>query len=168
MNHEEPYAEQFIEDARRAERCVWCGRDKRRNSRGLCRSCDGVRRKIERLEKLASERRGDPVLEWELQVAHAEKEDCIAWGEMLRGVLGHVDSVDLEHWFCMLAKRIAGDDRMYANMATALGWSFSPEQHRMLAYLFWRVFSEEASRRRWLDARYKPVTRKTPARQDHG
>ena len=163
MNHEEPYAKQFIEDARRAERCGWCGRDKRRNSRGLCRSCDGIRRKVERLEKLTSKHRGNFVLGWELQVARAQKEDCIAWGEMLPGVLGHVDSLDLERWFCVMAKRITGDDRMYANMATILGWSFSPEQHRMLGYLFWRVFSEEASRRRWLNARYKPLARRRGA-----
>jgi hypothetical protein len=45
----------------------------------------------------------------------------------------------------MLAKRIAKDKRMHYNSATMLGWTFTAEQRQVLAYLFWEIFSDEAS-----------------------
>jgi hypothetical protein len=86
-------------------------------------------------------------LDWELKVARAERKDCIAWGGMLRGILGQVDPIGLERWFSMLSERIAAHD-MHANSATMLGWTFAPEQRQALAYMFWQIFSEEASRHR--------------------
>jgi hypothetical protein len=138
----ESHAQKFMERAREANRCVWCARAKPKNRKGLCRHCEKIRRKIEKLEMLPP---GSFMLDWELRVARAEKEGCIVWGGMPNGILGEVTPLDLEHWFCMLAKRIARDRRMHSNSATMLGWTFTPEQRQVLAYMFWQVFGEEAS-----------------------
>jgi integrase len=66
-------------------------------------------------------------------------------GTMLRGILdGEVSPLDLEHWFTELGKRIAMQPRrkprLHYNIATPLGWSFSPPQRQLLAYLFWESF----------------------------
>jgi hypothetical protein len=150
------YAKQFIEDARRAVRCDWCGRDARRNRRGLCRHCNEIRKTIEKLEKLAARknRKPDFMLDYELKVAKAEKKDCVAWGQILRTLLGGVDPLDLEHWFCMVAKRIARDRNMHYGTATMLGWTFTGEQRQVLAYMFWEIFGADASHNRRARVRY--------------
>jgi hypothetical protein len=67
----------------------------------LCRHCDEVRKSIVRLEKLGIGKNRKPnfILDWELKVARAEKQDCLDWGDILRGILVCVDPLDLEHWF---------------------------------------------------------------------
>jgi hypothetical protein len=45
---------------------------------------------------------------------------------------------------------------MCSNLATMLGWTFSPDQRKVLAYFFWRMFSDEASRNRKNRVRYSP------------
>ncbi|SRR6266481_1902188 len=149
IQRDEEYAPQFIEDARQAERCDWCGRDARRNRKRFCRHCNEIRRRIEELEKLAqTSGKQNFMLDWELRVARAEKEDCIAWGGMVRRIFGQVAPLDLEHWFCMLAKRIARDRNMHYGTATMLGWTFTPAQRQVLAYMFWEIFGAEASHNR--------------------
>ena len=91
-----PYANQFIEYVRKAERCGWCKRDKKRNGRGLCRHCDKIWGRIESLEKLKL--RHKRTIDLELKVAHAEKEGCI---ESAR-----VFGVNLDP-LCGLRKRLA-------------------------------------------------------------
>jgi len=125
---EKPYAVQFIEDAKALERCEWCARDKPLYRKGLWRHCWDIRSKLARLEKLAAKHKRNMLVDWELR-ERARKKDCVIWGKMLPRFLGHVDSLDLEHWFCMVEKRIARDDRVCSNLATMLGWTFSPDQH---------------------------------------
>ena len=141
---DDSYAHEFMADAQKADRCEWCAREKRKNRKGLCRHCDKIRRTIEQLERLP---RRDFLLDWELRVARAERKDCKAWGGLLRGILGHVDPINLERWFSMLSERIAGRD-MHSNSATMLGWTFSPGERQVLAYMFWQMFGENASRNR--------------------
>jgi len=100
------------------------------------------------------------LLEWELKVAREEKRDCIAWGETLKTLLVRVDALDLEHWLCMLAKRIARDKRMHYNTATMLGWTFTAEQRQVLAYLFWETLGADASRNRKGRAQHRAVVGK--------
>jgi len=46
------------------------------------------------------------------------------------------------------AKRIAGDDKKMQSRANILGWTFTQEQRQVLAYLFWEILGEHASRHR--------------------
>jgi hypothetical protein len=56
----------------------------------LCRHCDRIRLKLERLEKLAAKHKHNLMVDWEIRLARAQKKDCIGWGKMLPSVLGHV------------------------------------------------------------------------------
>src|SRR6266849_2268952 len=146
---EKSYAKEFIADVRKADRCDWCWRDARKNRRGLCRHCNEIRKDLERLEKRTAEGTVNFILDWNLRVARREKEDCIAWGNIGRGILDRpVSGLDLEHWFCDLAKRLARDRKMHYGTANILGWTFTPEQRQVLAYLFWEIFGAEASHNR--------------------
>jgi hypothetical protein len=147
--HGESYAREFIGDMLRQARCDWCGRDARLTRKMLCRHCNDIRKRIESLEdKMRRIRKPDFLLDCDLRVAQAEKRDCIVWGEMLKTLLVRVDALDLEHWLCALAKRIARDKRTHYNTATMLGWTFTAEQRQVLAYLFWEILGAEASRHR--------------------
>ena len=147
---EKPYAKEFMTGVRERDRCDWCGRDERMKRKGLCRHCNKVQKDLDRIEKLAVSEPGDFVLNWELRVARQKKKDCVVWGQMLRGILdGPVDALGLEGWFRMLARKIARDDVMHRGTATMLGWTFTPEQRQVLAYMFWEVFGAEASHNRW-------------------
>jgi hypothetical protein len=151
---EESYAKEFMDDLQRADRCDWCGRDKRRNRVGLCRHCNEIRKKLRKLEKLALTSKPNFMLDWELKVLQQKKKDCISWGQMLQGILGAVDALDLEHWFCMIAQHIARDDRMHYGTATMLGWTFTAEQRQVLGYMFWEIFGAHASHNRQNRAAY--------------
>jgi hypothetical protein len=143
---QDSYAKQFIEDARRAVRCAWCGRDKNLNTKSLCRHCNGVRKDLQRREKLKPQTSAE---KWYLELAQEKKQSCVGWGQMLRGILNaRVSGLDLERWFSMMARSVAGDDRIHRSAATMLGWTFTAEQRQVLAYMFWEVFSAQASRHR--------------------
>lgn len=127
----------------------------------LCRHCNDIRKEIEKLEgKMRRIRKPNFLLDCELKVARAEKKDCTAWGGMLKTLLVRVDALDLEHWLCMLAKRIARDKRMHYNTATMLGWTFATEQRQVLAYLFWEILGADASRNRKGRAQHRAVVGK--------
>jgi len=151
-NQSQPYAKKFIENAKSYDRCDWCGRIGKKNRRGLCRSCNRVYKEVESLEKQIREQPAslpNYILDWDLKVAKQMKRDCIAWGNILKGILsGPIDSLDLEHWFRKMARSIARDDRMHVGLATTLGWVFTAAQRQFLAYLFWEVFGAEASHNR--------------------
>jgi hypothetical protein len=86
------------------------------------------------------------MLNWELRVAKQMKNDCVAWGNILKLILvGPVDSLRLEHWFRRVAETIARDKRMHFGMANTLAGVFAPAQRQVLACLFWEVFGAEAS-----------------------
>jgi hypothetical protein len=144
--HDPSPAKQFLEGARRSPRCDWCARDKRLNGKGLCGSCNEVRKNLERMEraKLTS---WTEKFHWRL--AREKKKNCMGWGRQLPGILnGPVSGLDVERWFRMVARHIARDKKMYDGIATTLGWAFSAEQRQMLAYLFWEIFGEQASHHR--------------------
>jgi hypothetical protein len=155
------YAKQFIEDAKRAERCNWCLRAKSKNTLGLCRHCNEIKKRIARLELAIRKSKPNYMLDWELQVGKEEQADCKAWGAILTSIFAGVDSLDLEHWFSKLSDHIAGDTNMHSNSATMLGWTFDAAQHEALAYLFWEMFAEHASRHRKSRARSKALRRST-------
>jgi len=142
------YGKEFMVGVRERDSCDWCGRDKRMKRKGLCRHCNEARKDLERNEKLAASEPSDFVLNWELRVARQKKKDCSAWGQMLHSILdGPVEALCLEHWF-RVAEKIARDDAMHRGLATMLGWTFTAEQRQVLAYLFWRIFSANASHNR--------------------
>jgi len=149
----ESYAKQLIESVRGFDRCNWCGREARKNRKGLCRPCDRVLNNLEAVEKHIREhppKSRDFMLDWELRVAREMKNDCIAWGQMLKNILaGPVDSLSLEHWFGKIAGTVARDEKMYHGMANVLGAVFSAEQRQVLSYLLWKVFATEASHTRF-------------------
>ena len=129
-----------------AVRCHWCGRDKDLNHKILCGSCNKCRTNIEKRVGLNPRTFTG---KWFLRLTQEKKNNCVSWGRMLPGILdGPVSGLNLEHWFRMVAKRIARDEKMYDGIATTLGWAFSAEQRQMLAYMFWRIFGEEASHHR--------------------
>jgi hypothetical protein len=148
---QESYAKEFIEGMRQSVRCHWCGRDEKKNRKGLCRHCNNVRKDLESIEKLADDP-SEPktfMLDWELRIARQQQKDCMAWGQMLHGILdGPVECLELEHWFRRVAESIARDKRMHYGMANTLCWIFSAEQRQVLAYLLWEVFGAEASHNR--------------------
>lgn len=148
-----PYAIKWVEGARHAIRCKWCGRDARRNRKGLCSHCNEVRKDLEKIEKQATQACPGLVpqlwLERELTIAREKKDDCIYWGQHLRDILfGRVDAFTLERWFRLIASRIAKNGRIHSNIATPLAWTFTGEQRQILAYLFWEIFGAEASHNR--------------------
>jgi hypothetical protein len=141
------YAQEFVAGIQLEDRCSWCKRTKKRNRVGLCRHCNEIRKRVEKLEKATRrKRKPDFNLEQELKIALAEKDSCVGWGETLGSILGQV--TDLEHWFCMVATRIARDRKMHYGTATMLGWTFTAEQRQVLAYMFWEIFSADASHNR--------------------
>jgi len=138
----------FMEMVRKCERCEWCGRDKKKNRRGLCRSCDGVRKQLDSLEAQKDVEKNFH-LRWDLDVTRRMKKDCIAWGNMLKPILGDaVSALQLEHDFRRLARSIARDNKMFFHWADVLADQFDKEQRHVLAYLFWKIYSEQASRNR--------------------
>ena len=151
------YADEFLQDAKNAERCDSCLRAKSKNRFGLCRHCNEIRKRIAKLELAISKSKPNMALDWELQVAKAERDECKAWGGMLKSILAGVDSVDLEHWFSKLSGHIAGDVDMHSASAITIGWIFDPAQRQVLAYMFWEMFAQHASRNRRNKARYQPL-----------
>lgn len=151
-NERESYAKEFIESVRRFGRCEWCGRNARKNRKGLCRPCNGVRKHLDAVEKQGRERPSgseDFTLNWELRVAREMKNDCIAWGRMLEHILNAPsEPLSLEHWFRRVAENVARDKTMHYGMASTLASVFAPAQRQVLAYLFWEVFSAAASHNR--------------------
>jgi hypothetical protein len=149
MPVQESYAKTFIAQVRHFERCDWCGRDKPKKRNGLCRHCDDVRRSLEKVENEAASKRLSFGLDFNLRVAREKKKDCINWGKSVKNILdGQVSPLELEHRFRRLAECIARDKRMHYGIATMLGWTFTAEQRQVLAYLFWQIFAEHASRNR--------------------
>jgi hypothetical protein len=148
MHHDyEAFAKEFIESVRNVERCNWCGRVANRNRKGLCRPCDGIRKRL-----ATAENHSEPdnvYVKHELKVARQMKKDCIIWGEMLKGIVEVPgDSLQLEGWLRRVAEKIANDKRMHYGMANTLGSTFAPAQRQVLAYLLWEVFAAEASHNR--------------------
>jgi hypothetical protein len=154
------YAKIFIKDAKSAQRCDWCLRARLKNRFGLCRHCNEIRKRIAKLELAIRKSKPDFTLDWEFQVAKAERDDCKAWGGMLKSIFASVDSLDLEHWFSKLSGHIAADLDRHSASATTLGWTFDASQHQVLAYIFWEIFAQHASRNRRNNARYKPLHKK--------
>jgi hypothetical protein len=148
MPYEDQEARQFIKLARGFSRCDWCKRDKPRNGRGLCRHCNDVRLNLEKTQK----RDPHPRVftgKWFLRLAREKKNSCIGWGKMLRNILdGDVSPLQLEHWLWLIAKRVGSGEKQVYGLATPLGRMFTPAQRQVLAYLFWEILSEHASRHR--------------------
>ena len=142
----------FMEMVRKYDRCEWCRRDKNKNRRGLCRSCDSVRKRLDSLEAQKDVEKNFH-LRWDLGVTRRMKKDCIAWGNMLKPILGDaVSTLKLEHDFRRLARSIARDNKMFSHWADVLADQFDKEQRHVLAYLFWKIYSEQASRNRRIRA----------------
>jgi hypothetical protein len=140
------YAKQFIEIARQAVRCNWCGRDKKLNRQGLCRHCNEVRKDLEEQEKLKPTTFTE---KWYLNLAREKKKSCVVWGQMVPGILdAPVSGLSLEHWFRLIARRIARNNKMYDGWANMLNQTFAAEQRQVLAYMFWEIFGEDASHHR--------------------
>lgn len=142
----EPYAETWIRSERSTERCEWCGDSKRMPRIRLCRACNRVRKNLLRLEKLVKEKRPSAngkarsFLDVELAAAKNVKNLCILEGNKVRDILSEVTGLELEHWFSAVAARIAKKPRLHYKKATMLGWTFTPAERQVLAYLFWQVF----------------------------
>ena len=147
MQHDyEAFAKEFIESIRNVERCNWCGRGTNRNRRGLCRSCDGVRKRLAKTEEAHHAEPDNFFVEHELKIARQMKKDCIIWGKMLKGIVDVPgDSLQLEGWLRRVAEKVANDKRMHYGMANTLGLTFPPAQRQVLAYLLWEIFAAEAS-----------------------
>src|SRR5436190_16741359 len=109
--HGESYATEFIENARHFERCDWCGRDGSKNRKGLCRHCNEVRKDLEHIQKRIPQPRTFTE-KWYLRLAQEKKESCVAWGKMVRNILdGSVAPLQLEHWFCQVARRVGAGEK---------------------------------------------------------
>jgi hypothetical protein len=139
-DQQEPYTKEFVESMRHTPRCAWCRRDGSKLSQGFCRHCSKVRKNLERVEKQVQERRPEEAssferdcLKLELEIARAQKKDCIEWGEKLDYILASVDSQHLAGWFRLVAKRIAKDEGMHFSAAELLE-EFTTEQRQVLAY----------------------------------
>ena len=150
--YEDKATAQALEAWRGQQRCDWCGRPKPLNRRLLCASCNQTRVRAERLEKIvANHPGGHPPfgLRHELKIASQMCAECKAWGGMVKDILfGQLTPLDLEHWVCAVAKRVAGSDRTQNGAANLLAAVFSPEQRRFLAYTFWEMLGEQASHNR--------------------
>jgi hypothetical protein len=141
-------AQQFIQSVRTFVRCAWCGRDRRKNRKELCRSCDRVRKQLEDV-KHNLPRRKAYAQKFSLTLARRRKQRCIWWGTRLKDILaGPVDALKTEEWFREVARRIGPNDKAMYGMANQLGWTFAPEQRQLLAYLFWLILGEDDSRHR--------------------
>jgi hypothetical protein len=130
----------------------------------LCRHCNEVRRELSTTQELDKTRRPKAdrhqlfVLDRELAIAENMKRLCITSGNIVRRILdGVVTLLDLEEWFNEVADGIARKPRLHYNTATQLGWTFSPPQLQVLAYLFWQIFRVEwqYTRRNRADALYQ-------------
>lgn len=148
MRPQEPYEKQFVQYARQAKRCDWCGRDRPKKRPGSCRHCNEVHKNLERIQKRFPKPKTFTE-KWSLKLAQEKKKQCLAWGAMVRGIFGGpVTPLDLGCWFCLIEKRITKDEKKLRGEATTLGWIFTPEQRQVLAYLFWKILGEHASRHR--------------------
>jgi hypothetical protein len=92
----------------------------------------------------------------EAQIAQYKKDECIASGEKLDLILaGPFDCLSLEHYFREVDDRVASDEHLLYNLAGTLELLFTPEQIRVLGYLFWETFSEEESHKRQQKATFR-------------
>ncbi len=154
-NGMKPYAEEWIEDASNETRCEWCGEPERMPRIKLCRHCNRIRKELEKTrqrvaqEKVTANKHEEFILDSALATLEEEKQSCISDGKSLKYLLEGVDSMGLESWFRWAAKRIVRKSRLHSRIATPLGWTFTPSQRQVIAYLFWEIFHADARRNRW-------------------
>jgi hypothetical protein len=100
---DKPYADTWIENLRLVTRCEWCGVGTRRlTRRGLCRHCNEIRKKLDKLQKMTktppSTIGPSYHFQMELAIMEAEKANCIVYGNVVKRILnGGVDGLSLEH-----------------------------------------------------------------------
>jgi hypothetical protein len=150
--YEDKATAQALETWRGQRRCDWCGRTKTLNRRQRCASCDQNRKRAERLEKTVADHPGARApfgLRHEAEVASQMCADCKMWGGMVKDILsGSLTPLRFEHFMRDVAKQITGSDRTHDGAANLLAAVFTPDQRRFLAYTFWEMLGEQASRNR--------------------
>lgn len=171
---DKPYAEEWIREARALPRCEWCGGTGDKMPRvGLCRPCNNVRKRLIKTqrwvtaEKPAANRQIRFLLDRELAIVKNMQRLCEADGHRVHGLLnGEVRPLQLEGWFNDIAARIAKKPRLYST-AEQLGWSFTPPQRQLLAYLFWQIFHVhwQLNRKNYAEVLYSTEVRRAEQRQ---
>jgi hypothetical protein len=165
-------AKQWLDILLAMKRCAWCGEDEKPlNRAGLCSSCKGVETHIAKAKRKADEllptasRHEEFLLKRAIEVAELAKEHCILDGEAVVMILRNEDllTADLEHTFDDVAFAICHKRRVYGAMATRLGWTFSPKQRQVLAYLFWKAFHTDEKRKRMQIASNRLIAMKARA-----
>lgn len=165
---DKPYAEQWIENLRAASRCNWCGIEHNRlNRRGLCPSCNEIRKKLEFAKEQLPKKQGEEIfpVRMEIAIRELEMENCVAHGNELKRILtGEIDGLKIERKLSQLSRRIVKKD-LFDGKATLLGLSFNKAQQQLLAYFFWTIISGDARKNRHIVAQSKAIRRMTESQE---
>jgi hypothetical protein len=158
MDSNATFAKNFIERLNESlsRRCVWCRRDRQLSKRKiLCYSCNQIRMDLTKARiNVEAQQNVVELLPFssplhDLRIAEYMKESCIASGDLLDFILnGSFECTSLEGYFRDVADRIAKDEHIHYNLAGFLEELLTPEQIRAIGFLFWEIFSEEASHKR--------------------
>lgn len=152
-----PYAEQWLEQLRNMERCAWCGEhEKPLNREKLCAACVRTRRHAAKAKR---ETEAMPATatdheRWkqtrELRIAEKMIEICKGDGEHMEIILNGdlFDVVALEESLSDAAYAVCHQRNCFHGSASQLALTFTPEQRRILAYLFWKPRLADRKRRR--------------------
>jgi hypothetical protein len=134
---------EWLESIRNAKRCEWCAFDHALNRRGLCVFCERIRKKLEKAQKedVADLRRPSRI-----RLAEAEKQNSIAWGNVLKAHLhSSPRGLHVEHLLTELGGRMTGEILFHGD-SHEIDWTFDATQRAILAYLLWTILSRQAQK----------------------
>lgn len=136
------HTDQWLESIRNAKRCKWCAFDHALNRRGLCAFCERIRKKLEKARKqdMTDLRRPSRI-----RLAEAEKQNCIAWGNVLKARLHSSPGLHVEHLLTELGERMTGEILFHGD-SHEIDWAFNATQRTILAYLLWKILGRQAQK----------------------
>ena len=139
------HAIDWLKSIREAKRCDWCGWDGQLNRRGLCVSCERIRR---RLAKANKEDETDQLVLARIRRAESEKQNAMNYGIQLKALLdGSPSGLNVEHLLTVLGERLTGENLFHGD-SHEIDWTFDGTQRAILAALFWKILSRQAQKHR--------------------
>lgn len=139
------HASDWLKSIREAKRCNWCGWDDNLNRRGLCVSCERIRR---RLAKANKEDVTDQRVLSRIRKAESEKQNAMNYGIQFKALLGGTPSgLNVEHLLTELGERMTGENLFHGD-SHEIDWIFDGTQRAILAAILWKILSRQAQTHR--------------------
>jgi hypothetical protein len=138
------HTEDWLQSLRKAKRCDWCGWEDGLNRRGLCASCERIRK---RLSQACKQDTSDQRVQIRIRRAKSEKQNAINHGVQIKALLHDTSGLNLEHLLTTLGERMTGEN-LFHGYSHEISWAFDATQRTILAALFWMILSRQAQKNR--------------------